>query len=1032
MSEEIFKALMQLFALVSAPGKDEKSRKKVIKEYLLQQLSSQLAQQYLNIYDYYHHLFKDKLKKRGQLQKRFAASSVRILKITNSINEELTYYQKLIVLVKLLEFLHSAKNDIEEIEIEFANAIADSFNIDSFVYLQLYAFISDNFKSRTPHNNLLIITGDKSEVSSDRFYFWEHFNNDVRVLNIESVNLFLIKAKESNNLTINGQLVQPGKIHLMRPGSSLRYTNHTPITYTDLHSRFYKDTNKSSIIFSAKNISYNYPASNNGIHPMSFSSESGNLVGIMGDSGAGKTTLVNLLTGVIKPDKGDVTINGFNIHNDQIKIKGIVGYVSQDDLLIDDLTVFQNLYYNAKLCFDHLSKISIKRKVDSLLNSLGLEEVRNMKVGSPLDKKISGGQRKRLNIALELIREPSVMFLDEPTSGLSSKDSENIMDLLKDLALKGKLVFVVIHQPSSDIFKMFNQLLVLDNGGYLIYNGDAVEAINYFKESINHINREESECPLCGNVSPEQILTIVNSNIVNEYGVPTDTRKVSPKEWYCYFNKKIKEQNKEEKRSKKEKLPLITFKIPNKLKQLAIFTKRDVVSKLSNRQYMIINITQAPLLAFILSILIKYFNTYGNSGEYIFRENPNITVYIIISVIIAIFIGLSVSAEEIINDRKIRKREAFLSLSRLSYISSKLLILTVLSAIQTGLFVLIGNSIMEIEGMAIPYWITLFSASVFANLLGLNISDSFKKTVNIYILIPFLIIPQLILSGVFVSYDKLNPNLSSKENVPLYGEIIIARWAFEALAVNQYKNNEYQKNFFIYDKLKSKATYRKDFWAPQLINIINRLDKLNKSDNLKEKEYNRLSKLIINELVKHNNLNLPETTINYNNFIDEEKAVLAEKSDSLIDVINNIQNVWIKIYNEADRQHDKKIKMIIETKGNEHLTTLKNRYHNDELERFIRRSNDIFANRIIESDDKLIQVFDPIYKTPEKSLIRAHFLSATKPLGNNQFKTLHVNIAIIWLFNIVLFLSLYYSALNNILNKTALLKTILFRKKNNK
>ncbi len=95
--------------------------------------------------------------------------------------------------------------------------------------------------------------------------------------------------------------------------------------------------------------------------------------------------------------------------------------------------------------------------MEQVLKNLGLYEIKDIQVGSPLNKKISGGQRKRLNIALELIREPAVLFLDEPTSGLSSRDSENILDLLKELSLKGKLVFVVIHQPSSEIFQNVRQ-----------------------------------------------------------------------------------------------------------------------------------------------------------------------------------------------------------------------------------------------------------------------------------------------------------------------------------------------------------------------------------------------------------------------------------------------------------------------------------------------------------------------------------------------------------------------------------------------
>ena len=177
-------------------------------------------------------------------------------------------------------------------------------------------------------------------------------------------------------------------------------------------------------------------------------------------------------------------INGIGIYSGDPGIEGIIGHVSQDDLLIEELSVYQNLYYNAKLCFDNYSEEQLVEVVETVLKNLGLFEIKDIQVGSPLNKKISGGQRKRLNIALELIREPAVLFLDEPTSGLSSRDSENILDLLKELSFKGKLIFVVIHQPSSDIFKMFDRLLILDTGGYLIFNGNPVDSIEYFKKKV--------------------------------------------------------------------------------------------------------------------------------------------------------------------------------------------------------------------------------------------------------------------------------------------------------------------------------------------------------------------------------------------------------------------------------------------------------------------------------------------------------------------------------------------------------------------
>src|ERR1700691_1056389 len=156
------------------------------------------------------------------------------------------------------------------------------------------------------------------------------------------------------------------------------------------------------------------------------------------------------------------------------------------------------------------------------------------------------------------------------------------------------------------------------------------------------------------------------------------------------------------------------------------------------------------------------------------------------SVIVSLFLCLMVSAEEIIRDQKIRKREAFLNLSKGSYFISKIMIMFTISAIQMVLFVAVGNSLLSIKGMWFDYWLVLFSVSCFANLLGLNISASFNSAVTIYILIPFLIIPQLLLSGIVVKFDKLNPVdnygiFSSQTEVPLVGQVMASRWAYEAL-----------------------------------------------------------------------------------------------------------------------------------------------------------------------------------------------------------------------------------------------------------
>jgi ABC-type multidrug transport system ATPase subunit len=332
--------------------------------------------------------------------------------------------------------------------------------------------------------------------------------------------------------------------------------------------------------------------------------------------------------------------NGINIHERPTAVQGIIGYVPQDDLLIEDLTVFENLYYAAKLCFGHYGEKEIVALVLRTLVSLGLTETRALKVGSPLDKTISGGQRKRLNIALELLREPTILFVDEPTSGLSSRDSENIMDLLKELSLRGKMVFVVIHQPSSDVFKMFDTLIIMDVGGFQIYYGNPVESVIYFRDIINAANKTQGACPECGNINPEQIFSIIETRVVNEYGRLTHTRKVSPGQWYQYFKQKIKPPKVDH---VKESLPVVQ-EIPTWFKQLKAFISRDVLSKLANKQYLYINLLEAPVLAFFIAFMVRYYNALSYPGEYTFFHNKNVPVYFFMSVVVALFFGLTMSA----------------------------------------------------------------------------------------------------------------------------------------------------------------------------------------------------------------------------------------------------------------------------------------------------------------------------------------------------------------------------------------------------
>jgi ABC transport system ATP-binding/permease protein len=1020
MSEKLLKALMQLFAIIADVDDLNNKSRIVVENFLKQRLAQDQVEVYLGHYDEYletHHKVSDK--KEGK-RKKTALNSVKVLKICTQINGELEQRQKVFVLLKLVEYINIGKSPSEQ-ELEFVDTVSDVFNIPAEELREIKDFTTCSENSIEDSEKVLIINRAKelSGRENNKHIQHETLSGTLAVMSINSVGTYALKFFGKDELLLNGQITDPERTYILTQGSSIRSSKVNPIYYSDIISRFLSDRTENKIVFAANDITYRFKGGKIGLHPLKFSEDSGRLIGIMGASGSGKSTLLNILNGQYTPYSGSVTINGLDIHHDRNGVSGMIGYISQDDLLIEELTVYQNLFLNAKLCFDGLSDEEIRIRVDNTLIALGLFEIKDIQVGSPMNKKISGGQRKRLNCGLELIREPSVLFVDEPTSGLSSRDSENIMDLLKELALKGKLIFVVIHQPSSEIFKMFDKLMIMDTGGFPIYLGNPLDAIVYFKTEIQAINQSESECTKCGNVNPEQIFNIIEAKVVDEYGNLTEIRKTSPKEWNEVYNQKFVF----EVSSEKPPLPDVEFKTPNMFNQLKVFITRDVLSKITNSQYLAINLLEAPLLGFILSYFLRYVMIGEEAaGEYIFYENDNLIIYMFMSVIVALFLGLTVSAEEIFKDQKIRKREQFLHLSKGSYIISKISIMFLLSAIQMFTFIVIGNTILGIHGMLWDYWLILFSTACFANMLGLNISASFNSAVTIYILIPFLIIPQILFSGVLVKFERLNPTITSQSFVPPIGQIMASRWAFEALAVNQFMENDYEQLFYDYDQRMSEANFKKNFWIPNLKAKIGQLNLWLKDNNANSKEeIERDIETIQNEVAKQNESDLELTFDELDRFTYEDlnQDLLNEFSFYL----GTLNKLYIRQYNTNSDEKDRIIREKSSTEeGKEAFNKLRSDYENESLSDLVTNKSEF--NQITEYDGELIQRADPVFNVPKGS--GSHFYAPVKNIFGQQMPTKNVNLIVLWLMSIAMIFTLYFDALKRLLN---LFDGISFKKK---
>ncbi len=998
MSEPVLKSILRLFAIVAKEDLVTQQERDYILAFLNDHLGRKAVMEKMAFFDkFVNELSPDHEKN--------------IQQYCQEINSDVTQKQKAVILLELMTVI-LADGVISEKEKSYAKMIASYLNVSESDIDLMTHYILGSHRDSYNSESILVIDSIQDKPGNCKHIFRDHLHGTIAILHLTSGDLYFFKFTGTGDIYLNGIPQKSSNIHPLAHGSSMRWEGADPVYFGEALSLF-KQLNKGArTTFEAKNIYYEFKNGKLGLREVNVHEESGNLIALMGASGAGKSTLLQVLNGSEKPSSGMVLINGIDIHRDPKKVEGVFGFVPQDDLLVEDLTVYQNLYFAAKLCFDHLSNEAIDKLILKTLGDLGLSETKDLTVGSPLRKTISGGQRKRLNIGLELLREPSVLFVDEPTSGLSSRDSENIIDLLKELALKGKLVFAVIHQPSSDIFKMFDRLVILDTGGYQIYYGNPVDAVTYFKQNINLVNSDQGECPECGNVNPEQIFNIIETKVIDEYGNFTSSRKIVPEQWNVLYREKIKIPT----LISSSEPPHSTLHLPGWTRQMRLFGLRDLLSKLSNKQYLAINLLEAPLLAFILAFITRYYNSDDqyHSG-YVFIKNLNLPAYLFMSVIVALFMGLTVSAEEIIRDQKILKREAFLHLSRSSYLVSKMGILFMISAIQTFLFVLIGNTILEINGMLFIHWGILFTVSCFANMLGLNISSAFNSAVTIYILIPILLIPQLILSGVVVKFDKLNPLIGNSETVPFVGDMMTSRWAFEASMVAQFKDNRFEKEFYAQDKIIADADYKRIYYIPTL---ESNLDFVNQ--NYLKKETNPAE---IDETLKliQKEIELELDAIGRQHFLEVALLQRNTYDSSVYEKTRKFFQVLKQYYINKSTAAGKEKQLIVDRlsageQGKKGFEKFRESYENESIAMLVKNQDE--PVRIIKSKGQLIQKIYPIYKDPAPDHLidfDAQFYLPTKHFLNAKIDTLYFNLSVIWSISIILYLTLYYNILRKII-----------------
>lgn len=385
-----------------------------------------------------------------------------------------------------------------------------------FIVLQIDDFFlllnshSHDLKIYTyPNNNKLTLFEKCQEFKTEPYEFIEH--------NVRDHSIYYLSKDSFIRITNEKEVIYLDENVLLKLFSPMR----EKLFLVSEVREFSRNTFQCSIVkdhiynIQAKHLYAGYSKKSPIDKDVNFNINEGELVAIMGPSGSGKTTLLRTFVKQAKILKGELLVNNENIST---KYFHRMGYVPQDDVLIKDLNVYDNMYYYYRLHFGKKkSDAEIDKLISKQLRNLGILDIKHKPVFKNGKYTISGGQRKRLNIALELLKDVDLILMDEPTSGLSSLDSENIIKELKKITLLNKIVIINIHQPSSAMYRQFDQVIVFNEFGNNIYTNRASEVLKIFKlvktEDAYLFNedgesKDDLECMKCDKSDPELLLEI--------------------------------------------------------------------------------------------------------------------------------------------------------------------------------------------------------------------------------------------------------------------------------------------------------------------------------------------------------------------------------------------------------------------------------------------------------------------------------------------------------------------------------------------
>ena len=541
---------------------------------------------------------------------------------------------------------------------------------------------------------------------------------------------------------------------------------------------------------------------------INFEVKRGEMLCIIGPSGSGKSTLLAVLSGQREPTRGKVTLNGISLYERREQLVPFIAHMPQEEALNPQLTVREHLRHAVTIRRPALSLAEHERRVDSMLAELGLQSIARRRVGAPGEKTISGGERSRLNLGVDLGSRAEVFLFDEPISGLSSKDSEHVAETLRSLA-REKIVIASLHRPGAPVLRLFDKVLLLDSGGRLAYFGTPVGMVGYFRDACEELAISHPSVMAKSPLGADFVFDVLETPL-SAIGGGSNTgaaRRFPPSFWQERFESVDLMRSLQlgggpasnlVELSEGERSPVPPKPSRRLHAVIAVFAThflRSFLSKVRNRGTIYSTCLEAPLLAALIAITLRS----SPEGSYQFATALHIPAYLFLSATVAMFLGLTNSATEVLRDRPILRRERNCQPGAGSYVAAKFVALGMVAAVQCLVYLVVGNYFLEIKGM-LPYlwmWMTLTAWTGTA--MALVVSSLVRTERAALTAVPLLLVPQMLLAGALVPYKEMNRGLfinaaevREKGGAPVPALVMPLRYAYEAMIISQAVQNPFE------------------------------------------------------------------------------------------------------------------------------------------------------------------------------------------------------------------------------------------------